>query len=64
MILHWDASHFKISIAPTLEELDKILNFSKEKAYTCIGQTIDTKILAKGLGIPYPEFSLNYKKEG
>ena len=27
-----------------------------------IGQTIDVRILAEGLGIPYPELSLNYKK--
>ena len=49
-------------LAPTLEEFDRLLNFSKGKAYVGIGQTIDVKDIAKGLGISYPEFSLNYKK--
>ena len=46
-------------LAPTLEEFDRLLNFSKEKAYVGIGQTINVKDLEKGLGISYPEFSLN-----
>ena len=39
-------------LAPTLEEFDRILNFSKEKAYVGIRQTVEVKVLAKGLGIP------------
>ena len=49
-------------LAPTLEEFDRLLNFSKGKAYVGIGQNIDIKDLENGLVIPFPELSLNYKK--
>ena len=49
-------------LPPTLEEFDRIMNFSKEKAYVGMWQTIDIKILAEVLGTPYPKLSLNYKK--
>ena len=42
-------------LTPAQEEFYKILNFSKEKDYVGIGQTVEVKVLAKGLGIPYPE---------
>ena len=39
-------------LAPTLEEFDRLLNFSMGKAYVGIRQTIDIKNLADRLGIP------------
>ena len=36
-------------LAPTLEEFDRLLNFSKGKAYVGIRNTIDIRILAEGL---------------
>ena len=51
-------------LAPALEEFDRILNFFKEKAYVGIAQTVELKVLAKGLGIPYPELVQNYRREG
>ena len=32
-------------LAPTLEEFDRILNFSKDKAYVGIGQTVEVKVV-------------------
>ena len=51
-------------LAPTLEEFDRILNFSKENAYVGIEKTIEVKVLAKGLGIPYSDLVQNYRREG
>ena len=51
-------------LAPALEEFDRILNFSKEKAYVGIRQVVEVKVLEKGLGIPYPELVQNHRREG
>ena len=51
-------------LALTLEEFDRFLNFSKEKVYVGIGQTIDVKDLARGLWIPFSDLSPNYKRDG
>ena len=51
-------------LAPALEEFDSILNFSKEKAYVGIRQTVEVKALEKGSRIPYPELVQNYRREG
>ena len=51
-------------LAPTLEEFYRILNFSKEKAYVGIRKVVEVKVLAKVLGIYYPELVQNYRREG
>ena len=53
---------FQLALA--LEEFDRIRNFSKEKVYVGIGQTVEVKALEKGLGIPDPELMQNYRREG
>ncbi|XP_058780714.1 uncharacterized protein LOC131654768 [Vicia villosa] len=53
-------------LAPTLEEFDRILGFSKIKkdVYVGIGQTTKVEDLAKALGISYTNFVPNYKTKG
>ena len=53
-------------LAPTLEEFEQVLGFSKikEGPYTEIGQVIKVEDLAKALGIPFADLILNYKAEG
>ena len=39
-------------LAPTLEEFDRFLDFSKNKVCVGIEHTVDVRDLARGLGIP------------
>src|SRR4051812_10753965 len=53
-------------LAPTLEEMDAMLGFSKIKKefYTDVGKEVDFSDLGKALGISDTELKTNYKTDG
>ncbi|XP_058774423.1 uncharacterized protein LOC131648707 [Vicia villosa] len=53
-------------LAPTLEEMDAMLGFSRTKKefYTGIGKEVEISDLAKALGVPATDLESNYKNDG
>src|SRR3954469_24403407 len=53
-------------LAPTLEEMDAMLGFSriKKEFYTDVGREIDFSNLVKALGLSATELKSNYKTDG